>query len=193
MFAHELEQRPHKTLDIVVQAIDLIWDNVLEPPQNTYKVTARDPEPDGGQTIQEIFIIKRIYDTAYYIKCQISSLTSLGGKTPVFNTPIEVIEYRLFPKLFEKGKINITHTDSNTGITTQEDVLMDNLDGFDSTASKNLKGLQLNLLSLLIGHCKEVSLFDPFPKQVKELLCEVYDRDYVEDLWRTGMSDKDEP
>ncbi len=193
MSVKEREQKPHETIDIVLQAIDLYWDNLLEYPQNTLKVTSRDPEEDGSKTTQQISTIQRVYDTAYYLKCEISSLTSWGGNGPIFNNPVETIEYRMLPTLFEKGKLNITHTDATTGIATQADVLIDDLMELDPVAAQTLKNIQLYLLSLLTGHCKDVALFDPLVIRVKELLVEAFGSHDAEELWRAAMFDKDEP
>ncbi|MEK7525076.1 MAG: hypothetical protein AAB548_01750 [Patescibacteria group bacterium] len=192
MGAKEREQRPRQTIDVLLQAIDIYWDNLLEFPENTIQITSRDPEEDGAQICQQIFTIQRVYDTAYYLKCARSDLTSLGGNGPVFNHPIETIEFRLFPDLFASGRINVTHINAANGITTQAEILIDHLAEYDPTATKTLKDLQLNLLCLLVGHAKEAALFDPMVSQVKDLLIEVYGQADAEELWRAGMSDKDE-
>ena len=191
MIAKEREQRPHQTIDVLLQAIDIYWDYLLEFPENTIQVTTRDPEENCAQTCQQIFTIQRIYDTAYYLKCARSGLTSMGGQGPVLNNPIETIEFRLFPDLFASGRINVTHIDAANGITTQEEILIDHLAEYDPTATKTLKDLQLNLLCLLVGHTKEAALFDPLVSQIRDLLIEVYGREDAEKLWQAGMSDQD--
>ena len=193
MNAKEREQRPQQTIGVLLQAVDVYWDHLLEFPQNTIRITSRDPEEDGAQICQQIFTIQRVYDTAYYLKCARSSLTSLGGNGPVFNNPIETIEFRLLPGLFASGRINVTHINAANGTTTQEDIPIDQLMEYDPTATKTLKDLQLNLLCLLVGHAKEAALFDPLVSRVKDLLIEVYGQEDAEELWRAGIFDQDAP
>lgn len=190
MSTKEREQRTHQTIDVLLQAIDVYWDNLLEFPKNTIQITSRNPEEDGAQICQQIFTIQRVYDTAYYIKCAKSNLTSLGGNGPIFNNPIETVEFRLLPDLFASGKINVTHINAANGITTQVEIPIHQLMEYDPTAIKTLEDLQLNLLCLLVGHAKEAALFDPMVSRVKNLLVQVYGQKDAEELWRAGMSNE---
>ena len=180
-------ERPDRVIESALTAIDIYWDNVLQFPQNTLRVTTREPEPDGRLTIQETFTVQRFYETAYFIKCERSGLTSWGGgNSPIFNNPIETVEYRFTPHLLERGKVNVTHTDAVTGISTQEDILIDELENLDPEAVKTLRNFQINLLALLIGHCKELDIFSAgeLMKTVKDALVEAFGPDLAEDMWR---------
>lgn len=185
----ELE-RPDTVIESGLTAIDIYWDNVLKFPQNTLQVTSRQPDPDGGPTIQETFTIQRFYETAYYIKCERSGLTSWGGgKSPIFNNPIEMVEYRMTPDLLQRGKINVTHTDAASGLSSQEEILIDKLLENDPEAAKTLRNLQINLLALLIGHCKDLDIFAAggLINTVREALVEAFGPKVAEEMWRAGM------
>lgn len=187
----ETNKQTHETLSVVMQAIDLYWDNLLEFPQNTIQIKARDVD-DAGRVIQEIFIIQRVYDTAYWIKCERSELTSWGGNSPVMGLPIDTIEYRLLPASLEAGKIGLRVTDAPTQTATDQEILMDKLKEENPTAGEVLSHLELNLLALLVGHSKERPLFDPLPAQARSLLEEAYGKVMADELWQAGMNDKPE-
>lgn len=185
----ELE-RPVRVIESALTAIDIYWDNILEFPQNTLQVTSREPDPNGGPTVQETFTIQRFYETAYFIKCERSGLTSWGGgNSPIFNDPIETIEYRMTPDLLQRGKINVTHVDAATGLSVQEDLLIDKLAEADSVAAQTLRNLEINTLALLIGHCKELDIFsgEELIKTVREALSEAFGPRLAEEMWRAGM------
>ena len=96
------------------------------------------------------------------------------------------------PSLFETGVVNVRHIDVN-GVSTNLDVTIDMLQEDDPTAFVLLEHLQLNLLCLLTGHCKEAALlFDQLPTQVRQVLNEAYGEEVARQLWVAGMSDKDE-
>lgn len=182
----EANRRPHESLSVIVQAIDLHWDNLLEYPQNTIQVSTRDTE-ENGRVVQEIFTIQRIYDTAYWIKCDRAELSTWGGQSPIMKTPLNSIEFRLMPTLLEKGKISLRITDASTSLTTDTEIPLDNLKNESQVAAEILSRLELNLLALLVGHCQERPIFDPLPITVKGLLQEAYGREMADELWRTGM------
>lgn len=174
-----------------MRAIDLYWDNLLEFPQNTIAITVRDAE-DDGRFVQETYTIQRVYDTAYWIKCERAELASWGGNSPVMGLPIDTIEYRLLPTGLEAGKIGLRISDASTGIATDQEILLDKLRAENPAAAEVLSHLKLNLLALLIGHCKERPLFDPLPAQVRSLLEEAYGNAMASELWQAGMNDQPE-
>lgn len=183
------EQQVHEIVGVIISAIDVNYDNLLEPPANSISIIASD-QADNGLTIQENYTLQRIYNTAYFIKCQRSNLRCLGGNSPVFNEPIDTIEFRMLPALFDRGVINVRHIDTN-GIAIDTEISLDQLEKDDKEAAKILEHLQLNLLTLLVGHSKHREIFNPLPKLARDLLEEAYGKETAEQLWQAGMSNHD--
>lgn len=187
MLRIESDRRPFEVVDTCVQAIDLYFDNILEYPDNTVRVTSRD-ESDDGQVIQSVYTIKRVYDTAYFICCERASLETWGGDSPVMASPIGKTEFRFLPSLFEAGKISVRHQSADSNLVEDAEVSLDDLERVDPTAAGILKTLELNLLCLLVGHSTQRPLFDTLPGEVKSLLEKTYGKDIAADLWAAGMS-----
>lgn len=181
------EQQPHEVVDILVRAIDLYWENLLEFPQNTIRITSRDAQADGS-IIQKTVTIQRFYETAYFVKYQRSQLEFLGRNGPVLNNPLSTLEFRMQPSLFDKGAISIRQI-SPTGIAIESEIPLDGLKQVEPQALEALRHLQLDLLALLIGHSKVVGFFDPLPVQVKQLLEQAYGEEVAKELWNAGMTD----
>lgn len=181
------EQQPHEVVDILVQAIDLYWDNLLQPPQNTIRITSRDKQADES-IIQHTVTIQRFYETAYFVKYQSSQLEFLGNNSPILNNSLGTIEFRMQPSLFDKGVISVRQI-SPTGVAVESEVPFDKLKQFEPQALEALKHLQLDILALLVGHSKVVGLFDPLPIQVKQLLEQAYGEEVAKELWNAGISD----
>ena len=183
----ELEH-PYQVIERALTAIDIYWDAILEYPKNTLQVTSKEPEEGTGRTLQDIFTVKRFYETAYYIKCEKSALYSWGGNSPIMNEPVETIELRFTPALLELGKVTVTHIDPS-GLSSQGDILIDNLKKDDEVAAETLKSLQVNLLAMLVGHCKEV---DPFTgaetiRKVREAIEDAFGPKLAEEMWNAGI------
>ncbi len=146
------EQSAATIVDSITQTIDSYWENVLQPPQNSLRITFRGSLQSDGSVIQEIYTIQRIFNTAYYIKCQRSALESAGADS-IFNSPLDIIEFRLEPLLFEKNMINIRQINPQ-GLTFQEDVTLENLNTKNSLALEILEHLLSHLLATLARRTK---------------------------------------
>lgn len=186
---HEPARKPEdsmKTLGVILEAINLYWDNIFEF-QNSLQVNSH-TQDELGKHVREQVLIQRIYDTAYYLRCEIieKSRKTRQRNEMAYGNLLETIELRILPTNLELGMVNVKHIKPNGSVNSAE-IAIAKLPEKDPTADGILERLELNILSLLIGHCVGRDLFDPLPIMVKTLLTRAYGKHVADELWNAGI------
>lgn len=164
------------TIDRIAYAINLYYDYILveEFPNNTFQLRSRE-RLEPGDDVEEIFTVKRVFETAYWIKCDRAAVDSCG---PLLSRKTALsYEFCVTPSLYEQGKM----------IVNTQEADIDSLPQNMKEASEVLARFELNLLSVLVAKCRGRSLFNPICVATKETLTDAYGQKTANEMWIAGM------
>lgn len=175
-----------RTIEIIIQAIDLYWDYVLNEQHNIFEFSGNCTNEDK-KIVRETAKIQRFFDTAYFIQVTISELLGikLGDKFP--GTYLKTIEFRILPQDIKNNQISVKNISSeeNGGNEIQHSIY--DLPKKDAQAYGVLERLQLRLLSILVAHGVKRDIFDQLPILVKALLEQAYGKQISEKMWKAAL------
>ncbi len=193
MTEYENHRPTAEVLGMVTEGVDIFFDQLFEEPINRFQLTyGFDTE---GVPMKEVYEFQRFgkskydenCDAAYYIKVDASERGLLFGSTKT-EIPTETVVFRLMPSDYNVGKMEVTHTDRKTGLSLREETLMMDFAQKDKEGRAMLERMELAMLGMLAGHCKEKDVFTELPKKVKEMLIQAYGPEDGEEMWRAAMA-----
>lgn len=172
-------------LDSIAGGINIYWERVLDSPKfGIWKITVDEPQPDGSSN-QEVFTYDRQMEEAYCVGSARFIVNKLFGGVKAME-PKGEIEFILLPVLYNSGKFKLKKTDE-TGKVTEKEMFMVNLKEMDKEAMAALERAQINMVSMLVGRCRERDLFDPMVREVKDLVEFIYGPEVAKELWAEAM------
>ncbi len=192
MTEYENRRPTDEILGMVTEGVDIYFDLLFDESMNRFQITYGFDK--DGVPMKEVYEFQRFgkskydenCDAAYYIKVDASERELLFGSTKT-EVPTETVEFRLMPSDYNVGKMNVTHIDRKSGLSSRDEMLMMDFAEKDKEGRAMLERMELAMLGMLAGHCKKMDVFAELPKKVKAMLIQAYGPVDGEEMWRAAM------